>query len=98
MVPYPMAQEGRQTSSIDWASPDDSDDAIQSELSEDEDCGNGRARQTLEKLLDGKEKEWSSVIKKDNPLHLLDLPVDILKEIVKEVSYCNPRFSQPLLT
>lgn len=39
----------------------------------------------LSKLLHGKEKEWAAVAEKQGPLQLLDLPVDILKEIVKEV-------------
>ena len=36
-------------------------------------------------LLKGKQKEWATR-KKDGPLELLDLPLDILKCIVKEVS------------
>lgn len=40
----------------------------------------------LARLLKGKEREWASVIEnKNGPLRLLDLPMDILKEIVKEV-------------
>lgn len=35
-----------------------------------------------------KEQEWSAVVEKRNgPLRLLDLPMDVLKEIVKEVDY-----------
>ena len=41
--------------------------------------------QTVAKLLKGEEKLWSAVAEKQGPLHLLDLPVVILKEIVKEV-------------
>ena len=41
--------------------------------------------QTVAKLLKGEEKEWTAVAEKKGPLHLLDLPVVILKEIVKEV-------------
>lgn len=44
--------------------------------------------QLMSKLLQGKEKEWAAVIEKKGPLTLLDLPVDILKEIVREV--CAP--------
>jgi hypothetical protein len=39
----------------------------------------------LSKLLKGREEEWTAVAKKDGPLQLLDLPMDVLKEIVKEV-------------
>lgn len=40
----------------------------------------------LVKLLKGKEREWAAVVEKKNgPLRLLDLPMDVLKEIVKEV-------------
>ncbi|TGO31157.1 hypothetical protein BPAE_0001g00510 [Botrytis paeoniae] len=37
-----------------------------------------------------KEQEWSAVVEKRNgPLRLLDLPMDVLKEIVKEVTHTN---------
>lgn len=42
-------------------------------------------KQSLSKLLKGKEKEWAAVARK-GPLRLLDLPVDILKEIIHQVS------------
>jgi hypothetical protein len=35
--------------------------------------------------LKGKEKEWTAVAEKKRPLQLLDLPVDILKEIIEKV-------------
>jgi hypothetical protein len=41
-------------------------------------------KQTLSKLMKGKEKEWTDVARK-GPLRLLDLPVDILKEIIHQV-------------
>ena len=47
------------------------------------------------KLLKGKEKEWGSVVQRAKPLQLLDLPVDILKEIIKEVS-CRPEDAPPM--
>lgn len=37
------------------------------------------------KLLKGKEKEWTKVVEKKGPLRLLDLPVDILQEIIAHV-------------
>ena len=37
------------------------------------------------KLLKGKEKEWSAAVKKDGPLKLLDLPLDVLKDILNKV-------------
>lgn len=49
--------------------------------------GSGIVRKKLSKLLEGKEQEWTAVVEKQKagPLRLLDLPMDILKEIVKEV-------------
>lgn len=35
--------------------------------------------------LNGKEKEWTAVAEKKRPLQLLDMPVDILKEIIEKV-------------
>lgn len=44
----------------------------------------------LARLLKGKEKEWAAVVaNKKGPLRLLDLPMDVLKEIVKEVTHTN---------
>jgi hypothetical protein len=50
----------------------------------------GFVRKKLSKLLKGKEEEWTAVAQKKGPLQLLDLPMDVLKEIVKEVwqSFC----------
>lgn len=42
-------------------------------------------KRTMSKLLKGKEKEWSSIADKKGPLKLLDLPVDILREIINQV-------------
>lgn len=45
----------------------------------------------LARLLKGKESEWAAVIaKKKGSLRLLDLPMDVLKEIVKEVRRWSP--------
>ena len=49
--------------------------------------GDGIVRKKLSKLLKGKEEEWAAVARKKGPLKLLDLPMDILKEIVKEVCH-----------
>jgi hypothetical protein len=43
-------------------------------------------RTKISNLLKDKEQEWTAVAKKQGPLRLLDLPLDVLKEIVKEVS------------
>lgn len=43
------------------------------------------ARSKISSLLKGREQEWTAVAKKEGPLRLLDLPMDVLKEIVKEV-------------
>lgn len=42
-------------------------------------------RSSISNLLKDKEREWAAVVQKNGPLQLLDLPMDILKEIVKEV-------------
>ena len=33
----------------------------------------------------GKEKDWAPVAQRKRPLRLLDLPMDVLKDIMKEV-------------
>lgn len=43
-------------------------------------------RTKISSLLKDKEQEWASVVEKKGPLRLLDLPMDVLKEIVKEVT------------
>jgi hypothetical protein len=45
--------------------------------------------QVLARLLHGKEKEWSAIAEKGGPLQLLDLPIDILKEIVNHITHTN---------
>lgn len=51
-------------------------------------------RAKISSLLKDKEKEWTAVVEnRIGPLRLLDLPMDVLKEIVKEVRasmlYCR---------
>jgi len=48
-------------------------------------------RTKISSLLKDKEEEWTAVVKKQGPLQLLDLPLDVLKDIVKEVSSPTPR-------
>ena len=49
----------------------------------------------LARLLKGKEREWAAVVaNKKGPLRLLDLPMDVLKEIVKEVRRWSPESLQ----
>ncbi|KAI0383766.1 hypothetical protein F5Y04DRAFT_249646 [Hypomontagnella monticulosa] len=43
----------------------------------------------LSKLLRGKVREWEAIKAKPRPLQLLDLPVDILRLVVKEVTHTN---------
>ena len=40
----------------------------------------------MSRLHKGKEKELATTVRKEGPLQLLDLPLDILKDIFKEVS------------
>jgi len=44
------------------------------------------SEEKVARLLKGKEKDWAATVKKGGPLRLLDLPLDILKVILKEVS------------
>ncbi|KAK8236093.1 hypothetical protein IWZ00DRAFT_107517 [Phyllosticta capitalensis] len=46
-------------------------------------------REAISKLLNGKEKEWTAIAEKKGPLRLLDLPVDILKEIINHLPHTN---------
>ena len=52
------------------------------------------AKTKISNLLKDKEKEWTAVAARKGPLRLLDLPMDVLKEIVKEVCVCLPRLSR----
>ena len=54
-------------------------------------------RTKISNLLKDKEQEWTAVVKKQGPLQLLDLPLDVLKEIVKEVSPGLLRSSRNIL-
>ncbi len=45
--------------------------------------------QVLARHLQGKVKEWTAVVEKNGPLQLLDLPVDILREIVNHITHTN---------
>ncbi|PMD39951.1 hypothetical protein L207DRAFT_583794 [Hyaloscypha variabilis F] len=47
-------------------------------------------RAKISSLLKDKEREWTAVVEnRKGPLRLLDLPMDVLKEIVKEVTHTN---------
>ncbi|MCJ1395857.1 hypothetical protein MMC18_008743 [Xylographa bjoerkii] len=43
----------------------------------------------MAQLLKGKDKGWAANFEKRGPLRLLDLPMDVLKEIIKEVTHTN---------
>lgn len=45
-------------------------------------------KQIMSALLGNKEEEWAAITK-NGPLNLLDLPVDVLKEIIREVTHTN---------
>jgi hypothetical protein len=42
-------------------------------------------RTKISSLLEAREQEWTALVEKQGPLGLLDMPMDVLKEIVKEV-------------
>lgn len=46
-----------------------------------------QTQSSVSKFLKGKEQEWKAVTERKGPLTLLELPVDILRLIVKEVRY-----------
>lgn len=48
------------------------------------DTSDGR-RAKMMQLLKGKEKAWTAIAQREKPLQLLDLPMDVLKDIIKEV-------------
>jgi hypothetical protein len=52
------------------------------------------ASEKISKLLNGKDKEWAAVAEKKGPLQLLDLPLDILKEIMKQVRHLSGKRNQ----
>ena len=51
----------------------------------------------MSRLLKDKEEEWSATMRNKRPLQLLDLPVDVLKEIIKEVRHQSQLGSRSLL-
>lgn len=59
--------------------------APKDENSADADLNCRDTKQIMSKLLGDKEEEWAAVTR-NGVLNLLDLPVDILKEIIKEAS------------
>lgn len=71
---------------------DNEEDLLQSdtdsglEIAEHAICETNQKRMT--RLLKGKDKEWESRAKRKGPLRLLDLPLDVLKIVLKEV--CLP--------
>ncbi|KAH8910444.1 hypothetical protein BR93DRAFT_974579 [Coniochaeta sp. PMI_546] len=48
-----------------------------------------QSRTTVSKYLKDKEREWNKVSERNGPLTLLELPVDILRLIVKEITHTN---------
>lgn len=56
------------------------------------------ARAKISSLLKDREQEWTAVVEKKGPLQLLDLPLDVLKEIVKEVCSRHAGFSRVVLS
>ncbi|CCU76824.1 F-box domain-containing protein [Blumeria hordei DH14] len=56
-----------------------------------EKCGKGKIdpRAKISDLLKDREIEWTAIVAKKGPLQILDLPIDILKLIVKEITHTN---------
>jgi hypothetical protein len=81
------------------------DDADGSQLGTSDPGENDKSRKStidprakISSLLKDKEKEWTAVVEnRKGPLRLLDLPMDVLKEIVKEVWPLFPYCKHPLI-
>jgi hypothetical protein len=59
-------------------------------------CPTLSEKAALLRTLKGKEKEWIAVAEKKRPLQLLDMPVDILKEIIEKVRPAPIRYGLKL--
>lgn len=77
-------QEGPSSSSEHGQEPDQAS-ASDSSPKSDGSKNQQKPEQTMSKLLGEKKSEWQAVKRKEGPLHLLDLPVDILNLVIKEV-------------
>jgi len=64
----------------------DSSSGMDTPLESSNEKSSMNARSKISSLLKDKEQEWTAVAAKRGPLRLLDLPLDVLKEIVKEAS------------
>lgn len=62
----------------------DADEPATETTKDDED-----AKDMIKALLKEKLDEWTAVAQRTGPLRLLDLPMDVLKEIIKEVTHTN---------
>jgi len=56
-----------------------------------------RTQTLLTRLLQERAREWSGVAEKSKPLHLLDLPLDVLQCVVSHVSHTNDLTSLALV-
>ena len=87
VVSYPKTSAAIQPSTVPKADPGAMDQTASAEVgcSEKVEKAGNDARSKISNLLKEKEQEWAAVVEKKGPLRLLDLPMDVLKEIVKEV-------------
>jgi len=67
------------------AHTDDMDIETPEKIPQQDEIRASGVRAKISDLLKEKEQEWTAVAEKKGPLRLLDLPMDVLKEIVKEV-------------
>ncbi|TKA61921.1 hypothetical protein B0A49_09337 [Cryomyces minteri] len=72
-----------------WAKPHNTSVTGQLDEQMNEEASPLSPKAVMSRLLKGKDKEWAAVVEKKGPLQLLDLPVDVLKEIIKEVTHTN---------
>lgn len=78
------AAQSSNTSNQPIPSPTGQQMATPELLSEKNENNGMDARTKISSLLKDKEQEWTAVVNRKGPLRLLDLPMDVLKEIVKE--------------
>ena len=86
-----QVQQGSRESSLEPCKVQDNTEDEASESERDYGKGTsersfrGIAEEKMARLLKGKEKDWAVAAQKRGPLRLLDLPIDVLKIILKEV-------------
>ncbi|KAI1345212.1 hypothetical protein F5Y15DRAFT_365234 [Xylariaceae sp. FL0016] len=83
------------TASFSYAKPE-SDQASTEQPPLSEVGPRAQSTPAITKLFKGKDREWEAIRSKAGPLRLLDLPVDVLRLIVREVTSTNDQIALAL--